>query len=118
MKQPVLDLAKVPNLQIIRLKRAREVKQSYLTSILTTIVALLHSLAVCWRTQPDLVVTNGPGTAVPLVLVNLLIAKLTMRNTSTLFIESFCRVDSLSLSGRILRPVASKFIVHWPSLQR
>ena len=50
----------------VRLFRAREVKQSYLTSILTTLVGLLDSVKVILQHRPDLIVTNGPGTAVPL----------------------------------------------------
>jgi beta-1,4-N-acetylglucosaminyltransferase len=34
-----------------------------------------------------------------------------------LFIESFCRVTSLSLSGKLLYPLASRFLVHWPQLK-
>lgn len=99
---------------IKKVKRAREVKQSYVTSVWTTLVALLHSLIIVIECRPDLVVTNGPGTAVPLVIANWFMAKLCCWETKTLFIESFCRVESLSLSGKILRPFSDKFIVHWP----
>lgn len=37
-------------------------------------------------------------------------------NTKLLFVESFCRVEKLSLSGRLLYPIADKFIVQWPQL--
>lgn len=117
MKKPITDLSQVPNLEIVRLKRAREVKQSYFTSIFTTLYALCHSLWVVATAKPDLIVSNGPGTAVPLVIANLLVAKLLLRKTKTLYIESFCRVESLSLSGKILRPLADKFIVQWRQLK-
>jgi len=87
-----------------KVKRAREVKQTYLSSVWTTLIALAHSLAIVVECRVDLVVTNGPGTAVPLVIANWLFAKVCCRVTKTLFIESFCRVESLSLSGKILRP--------------
>ena len=32
------------------------------------------------------------------------------------FVESFCRVKSLSLSGRLLYPLADEFIVSWEAL--
>ena len=34
-----------------------------------------------------------------------------------IFVESWCRVESLSLSGRLLYPVAHRFVVHWPRLR-
>lgn len=32
------------------------------------------------------------------------------------FIESFCRVQKLSLTGRLLYYISDKFIVQWPEL--
>ena len=32
--------------------------------------------------------------------------------------ESWCRVESLSLTGRIMYWVAHRFVVHWPELAR
>ena len=101
------------NVTIWRVKRAREVKQSYLTSVWTTLIALAHSCIIVAICRVDLIVTNGPGTAVPLVLANWLLSKVLGWRSKCLFIESFCRVDSLSLSGKILIPFADKFVVHW-----
>ena len=58
---------------IEKLFRAREVKQSYVTSIGTTIVGLLDSLRLVIKYRPDLIVTNGPGTAVPLCYASYII---------------------------------------------
>ena len=72
MKLPV-DLNQAKNLTKWRLKRAREIKQSYFTSVFITITALLHSLYVCAVAQPDLVISNGYVTAVPLFIANILL---------------------------------------------
>jgi len=45
----------VSNVKVIKLFRSREVKQSYMTSILTTIVALVHSVYIVARSRPDIV---------------------------------------------------------------
>ena len=34
----------------------------------------------------------------------------------TIFIESWARVKTLSLSGQILKPLVDRFIVQWPQL--
>jgi len=34
-----------------------------------------------------------------------------------LFIESFCRSHYISLTGKLLQPIADKFIVLWPKLE-
>ena len=102
------DIENTPNVTVWRVKRAREVKQSYVTSVLTTLIALAHSALIVARTRVDLIVTNGPGTAVPLVLANWALAKVMGWKSQALFIESFCRVKSLSLSGKILRRFVDK----------
>ena len=33
------------------------------------------------------------------------------------FVESFCRVESLSLTGLLVRPVCDAFVVQWEQLK-
>lgn len=33
-----------------------------------------------------------------------------------LFVESFCRVQTLSLTGRLVYPIADRFVVQWKGL--
>jgi beta-1,4-N-acetylglucosaminyltransferase len=60
-KERQLDIEKqVPNLTIVRLFRSREVKQSYLTSVLTTLMGLAHSVLLVVKSRPDIVnLTNS-----------------------------------------------------------
>lgn len=94
-----------------RVRRSRAVGQDYLSSVWTTLIALIDAFLVVVRSDPDLVICNGPGTCVPVCVA----AKLYSRST-VVFVESFCRVDSLSLTGRLLYFVADHFLVQWPSL--
>lgn len=57
-----------PDWRILRVPRSREVGQSYLTSIVSTLYATLYALALVWRQMPSLVLCNGPGTCVPVCL--------------------------------------------------
>lgn len=92
-----------------RILRSRRVGQSYVTSIWTTIVALIQSVILMLRIYPELVLINGPGTCVPVAIASKLVCRSTV-----VFVESFCRVKSLSLSGRILYFIADYFVVQWP----
>ena len=93
--------------------RAREVKQSYITSVFTTLAGLAHACFIVGRLQPDMVVTNGPGTAVPLCYASFLINKVLLLNPSAkqIYVESFCRVKTISLAGKLLKPIVDKFVV-------
>ena len=92
--------------------RAREVGQSFVTSVPSTLHALWACVDLIWTAAPDLVLVNGPGTCVPVAVL----ARLT--GARVVFVESWCRVESLSLTGRIMYWVAHRFVVHWPELAR
>uniref|UniRef100_A0A182PN08 UDP-N-acetylglucosamine transferase subunit ALG14 n=1 Tax=Anopheles epiroticus TaxID=199890 RepID=A0A182PN08_9DIPT len=103
--------------EIITIPRSRDVHQSYLSSVATTVLALLHCIPIVLKARPELILTNGPGTCVPVCLVAFF-ARLLFLNTKCriVFVESFCRVRSLSLSGRILLYIVDMFVVQWPEL--
>lgn len=97
--------------------RSREVGQSYLTSIFSSLYSLGAALQVVLHYRPTVVLCNGPGTCIPVAYSALLLqVPGLIPYCSVLFIESFCRVLHLSLTGRLLYPVASKTLVQWPEL--
>jgi len=110
------ELNNLKNCEFHVIFRSREVRQSYLTSVATTLYALLHSLALVWHTRPQLILCNGPGTCVPICWAAFFFRALGLMETRVVFVESFCRVDSLSLSGKLLWPIADRFVVHWRKL--
>ncbi|KAA0190363.1 hypothetical protein HAZT_HAZT003091 [Hyalella azteca] len=82
--------------------RSREVGQSYVTSVFTTIFASLCALKIVVKHRPDLIIVNGPGSCVPVCMCGLLLRMLAICNARITFVESLCRVRSLSLTGKIL----------------
>lgn len=98
--------------------RSREVCQSYFTSVWTTIVAILNSFSIMWRENPDLILCNGPGTCIPLCLVAFFFKIVFISNVKIVFIESFCRVKTYSLTGKILYYIADFVIVQWSNLSK
>ena len=92
--------------------RAREVGQSFVSSVPSTLRALFACFHLIWTASPDLVLVNGPGTCVPVAVLGRL------SGSRVIFAESWCRVSTLSLTGRIMYWVAHRFVVHWPELAR
>ena len=116
--------------------RAREIHQP----LLTTPVSALRCLWACLlmlrakprgdvSATPDLILVNGPGTAVIVVFASLILRFLGLdrcgfrrrvrRSTRTIYIESWARVKSLSLSGRILAGAGAvdRMLVQWEPLK-
>lgn len=104
--------------KIIKIRRSREIHQSYYTSIYTTIYAILESIPHLWRECPELLLCNGPGTCVPLCIIAFLFKVLYITQTTIIFVESICRVKTLSLTGKILYYIADYQIIQWPYLDK
>ena len=101
---------------IRQISRSREVGQSYLSSIPTSLVSLRDSMNFLWREKFDVILCNGPGTCVPICVTAFIMNLVLFRETKIIFIESFCRVKTFSLSGKILYYLADLIIVRWPHL--
>ncbi|GAO46621.1 UDP-N-acetylglucosamine transferase subunit ALG14 [Saitoella complicata NRRL Y-17804] len=104
-----------PRYRITTLPRARHVGQSFLTTPLTALLSLLSALHVLLTSSPDLILANGPGTCVTLILAAY-IPRFMGMGPRMVYVESFARVRGLSLSGRLVRPVVDRFLVQWEGL--
>jgi beta-1,4-N-acetylglucosaminyltransferase len=103
--------------KIFTIRRSRQVHQSYVSSIKTTLLSIFDCIPILFHTRPHLILVNGPGTCVPICLVSFLLKVFFIHNNCKIaFIESLCRVKSLSLSGWILLYISDIFVVQWPSI--
>uniref|UniRef100_A0A7N5P7S7 UDP-N-acetylglucosamine transferase subunit ALG14 n=1 Tax=Ailuropoda melanoleuca TaxID=9646 RepID=A0A7N5P7S7_AILME len=69
------------------------------------------------RDPSTMVLCNGPGTCVPICISALLLGILGIKKVIIVYVESICRVEHLSLSGKILFHLSDYFIVQWPALK-
>lgn len=73
---------------------------------------LLRNVALAWRIlrrqPPDLILSTGAGVSVPFFLVGKVLG------IPLVYVESVTRTEGLSLSGRMVYPLADRFFVQWP----
>ncbi len=62
------------------------------------------------RERPRVLITTGAGVAVPFAWL----ARL--RGVRIVYVESITRVERLSLSARLIAPIADRLYVQWPEL--
>jgi UDP-N-acetylglucosamine:LPS N-acetylglucosamine transferase len=60
--------------------------------------------------RPAAILTTGAGVAVPFAWLGRLVG------VPTLYVESVTRISELSLSARLIKPVASHMYAQWPEL--
>lgn len=80
---------------------------SYLFKFLYNIV---KSLVILLKVRPDVVVTTGTHTAVPMCYMAKLLGK------KVIFIETFANRKTKTKSGSMVYPIADVFIVQWESM--
>ncbi|OAX83391.1 hypothetical protein ACJ72_02252 [Emergomyces africanus] len=156
---------------IVTVPRARKVHQSYLTAPISTLHCLWVCIGVLLGNRsdqtpkngddprssssaststrhppsslyPDIILTNGPATAVCVILAAKILRTITFfsefpffsfffpkrppqypsphpreRYLRTIFVESWARVTTLSLSGKIVLPLVDRFLVQWDGLE-
>ncbi len=78
--------------------------------------ALAANFVLAWRVirreRPDAILSTGAALAVPFFLVGKLFG------ARLVYVESLTRTDELSLSGRLVYPLADAFFVQWPQAAR
>jgi len=99
---------------IVRVPRAREVGQSLISSLPSTLLAGLACIPPLIRAPPQLLLCNGPGTCLPLIVLARILS--TISPCTIVYVESVCRVTSLSLTARLASPFVNKILVQWPEL--
>jgi beta-1,4-N-acetylglucosaminyltransferase len=130
---------------ILIIPRARKIHQSLLTTPISAIACLISCIKMLYHHQsgyPDVILTNGPGTGVIVVMASLILRFFAIDNKysdqvniqdgrghaegedkavgghmRTIFIESWARVKTLSFSGKILLPIVDRFLVQWKGLE-
>lgn len=128
---------------IVQVPRARNIHQS----LITTPISALRCFLACIRvlrcpsnstlaakgprspeclhnyTYPNLILTNGPGTAFVLILAALTLRFLGLPGTSgkmhVVYVESIARVRRLSLTAKLLRALGAvdRLVVQWEGLR-
>lgn len=71
---------------------------------------IIKSFKIFLKFKPDVVVTTGAHTAVAMCYIAKLFRK------KVIYIESFANIETKTLAGRLVYPIADKFVVQWHSM--
>lgn len=77
---------------------------------------LIRNTILAWKVlgkeKPDLIVSSGAAVAVPFFYLGKLFG------AKTVYIEVFDRIDKPTLTGKLVYPVADRFIVQWEEMKQ
>lgn len=69
------------------------------------------SIIIYLRVHPDYIITTGAHTAGPMCCLGKILG------TKIIYIESFANISTKTITGKLLYPIADKFIVQWESMK-
>ncbi len=72
---------------------------------------ILKSFYLFIKYRPNVIVTTGAHTSVPMCYIGRLFRR------KVIFIESYAKRNSPTLSGRLVYPIATTFIIQWESMK-
>ncbi|KAH8821227.1 oligosaccharide biosynthesis protein Alg14-like protein [Xylogone sp. PMI_703] len=111
--------------------RARQIHQPLYTAPFSSFSCLIGCLRALYHplgskdelSYPDVIITNGPATAVIVILASFILKYLGLAplwKMKIVYVESWARIKSLSLSGKILlwTGICDRFLVQWEELEK
>ncbi|WP_285872054.1 PssD/Cps14F family polysaccharide biosynthesis glycosyltransferase [Metabacillus litoralis] len=80
----------------------------FITNVITN---LFKSLYILIKENPKVIISTGAGAVFPICLFGKLTGK------KIVYVESFAKVNSPSLTGKLVYKFADEFYIQWESLQ-
>lgn len=71
---------------------------------------VIKSLIIFLKFKPSVIVTTGAHTCVPMCYIAKVFRK------KIIYIESFANIETKTLTGRLIYPIADIFVVQWKSM--
>lgn len=90
---------------------ANFLKKNFLVFLQLLLIGI-YELKIFLKEKPDVVVSTGSEIAIPIFYLAKIFRK------KIIFIESLCRIKSISNTGKIVYPITDLFLVQWSSLQK
>lgn len=70
------------------------------------------AIKILLKEKPDLIISSGAAVAVPFFYLGKLFG------AKTIYIEVFDRIDTPTLTGKLVYPVTDRFIVQWEEMKK
>ena len=87
-------------------------KKNIFKYIIIFLMMIFKSIYILLKIRPKAIVTTGTHTAVPICYIGKIFG------VKIVYIETFANITTKTLAGKIIYPIADKFIVQWESMKK
>lgn len=85
-------------------------KKNLLTYFFIFFYNIIKSLTIFIKQKPDVIITTGTHTAVPMCYIAKIFRK------KVIYIETFANRNTKTVAGRLVYPIADVFVVQWKEM--
>lgn len=100
----------VKNNDNIKIYKVNQVNRKQKLFVINMFINSIKSCAIFLKEKPDLVITTGVLAMIPMCLIAKLFRK------KLIYIESFAKISSPTLTGKFLYKYADRFYVQWEKM--
>lgn len=90
----------------------KQVNRHEIKFIPLMILNTLKSLKIFLKEKPDIIISTGALSVIPMCIIGKVFRK------KIIFIESFAKITSPTLTGKLVYKFADQFYIQWESLRR
>ncbi|EOG6176942.1 polysaccharide biosynthesis protein [Clostridium perfringens] len=90
----------------------KQVNRHEVEFILLMILNSFKSLKIFLKEKPDVIISTGALSVIPICVIGKVFGK------KIIFIESFAKITSPTLTGRFIYKFADRFYIQWESLRK
>ena len=84
--------------------------------LLRSFYCFFQSTKIIYSHKPDFIIANGPSISVPVILAGSFLKKIGITNLNLIYVESAARVNSLSISAKIIKNYVDYIFGFWDDL--
>lgn len=88
-----------------------QVNRKEIKTIFRMINIIFKSIKILLKERPDVIISTGALSCIPICLIGKILGK------KIIFIESFAKVNSPTLTGKYIYKFADMFIIQWEELK-
>lgn len=88
----------------------RQVNRQDKLICINLIIIFFQSLRIIFKEKPDVIISTGALSSIPTFVIGKALGK------KLIFIESFAKISTPTLTGRFAYKIADKFIVQWQDM--
>ena len=101
---------KVENKQDIKIYEVNQVNRKEKTFFIQMIINTIKSIKIFIKEKPDIIITTGVLAMIPMCLIAKMFRK------KLIYIESFAKISSPTLTGKFLYKYVDQFYVQWEEM--